>query len=59
VKTGYLIALKFVTQKDDVRANLDTKFGWNTINTHEVICNYLLKITPPSCPQGKPYMARS
>ena len=40
---GYLIALKFSTQKDGVMAHRGTKFGYNTINTRKVICDYLQK----------------
>jgi len=42
VETGYPIALKFgtVTQKGGVSG---TKFGQNTINNREVICDYSQK----------------
>ena len=58
---SYLIALKLGTQKGDIRAHLGTKFGWNTINICEVICNYSQKnyTNMLSCPQGKPCVARS
>ena len=36
-----MIALKFGAQKGGVRAYLGTKFGWNTINTFKVICDYI------------------
>jgi len=42
----YPIALKFGTLKGRTKAHPDTKFGCNTINGHEVINNYLQKITP-------------
>jgi len=41
--------LKFVTQKGGIEAHLGTKFGYNMINTREVICNYSRKITPICC----------
>ena len=40
VEMGYLIALKFGTQKGGVRVHLDTKFDWNMINTGNVIYNH-------------------
>jgi len=43
VETGYPIALKFGTQKGVARAQLGTKFGLNTINTRDVICDYSQK----------------
>jgi len=49
VGTGYLIALNFDTQKGGVRMHLGTKFGYNAINTREVICDYSRKITPICC----------
>jgi len=49
METGYLIALKFGTQKGSVMAHLGTKFGYNTINTRKVIHDYLRKITPICC----------
>jgi len=45
----YPIALKFGTLKGRIKAHPDTKFGCNTINVHEVINNYLQKITPICC----------
>ena len=42
-------ALKFGTQKGGVSAHIVTKFSWNTINTHKVICDYSRKITPMCC----------
>ena len=58
---GYLIALKFDTQKGGVRAHFSTKFGQNTTNTHKDICDYLQKNNTNmlSYPQGKLRMARS
>ena len=32
-----------------IRAHIGTTFGWNTIITCKVICNYLQKITPICC----------
>ena len=49
VETGYQIALKFGTQIRCVRAHLGTKFGQNTINTRNDICDYSHKITPILC----------
>jgi len=40
VETSNLIALKFGVHKGGVRAHLGTKFGYNAINAHEVICYY-------------------
>jgi len=45
----YLIALKFGTQIGGVMAHLGTMFGYNTINTRQVIRDYLQKITPICC----------
>jgi len=42
----YPIALKFSTL---IGAHPDTKFGCDTINSHEIINNYLQKITPICC----------
>jgi len=49
VETSYLITLKFGTQKGGVMAHIGTKFGYNTINTRKVICDYLRQITPICC----------
>jgi len=49
VETGYLIALKFGTQKGGVMAHLGTKFGYIMIHTRNVIRNYLRKVTPICC----------
>jgi len=49
METGYPIALKFGTQKGGIMAHLGTKFGYNTINIHKVIRDYLHKITPICC----------
>ena len=32
-----------------IKAHLGTKFGWNTINSQEVISDYSRKITPICC----------
>ena len=45
----YLSALKFGTQIVYVMAHLGTKFGWNTVNTHKVMCDYSRKITTICC----------
>jgi len=44
-----LSALKFGTQIGGVRAHLGTNFGWNTVNTHKVICDDLQEIAPICC----------
>ena len=44
-----LSALKFGTQIVGVTVHLVTKFGWNTVNTHKVMCDYSWKITPICC----------
>ena len=43
------ILLKSGTQKGGIRVHFGTKFGYITINTHKVICDYSLKITPICC----------
>ena len=48
-RTPYPIALKFGTQKGDIRAHLGTYFGWNTINRERVMSDYSRKITPICC----------
>ena len=48
-RTPYPIALKFGTQKADIKAHLGTKFGWNTINRQRVMSDYSRKITPICC----------
>ena len=48
-RTPHLIALKFGTQKGDIKAHLGTNFGWNTINRQRVMSDYLRKITPICC----------
>ena len=45
-RTPYPIALKFGTQKGDIKAHLCTNFGWNTINRQRVMSDYSRKITP-------------
>ena len=45
----YSIALKFGTQKGDIKAHLGTNFGWNTINRQRVMSDYSRKITPICC----------
>jgi len=52
------IALKFGTLKGMLRAHPDAKFGFNTMNGHEVIKNYSGKITPICC-HAKSLLARS
>ena len=49
MRTQYLIALKFGTQKGGIKAHLCTNFDWNTINRQRVISDYSRKITPISC----------
>ena len=48
-RTPYPIALKFGTQKGDIKAHLGTNFGWNTINRQRVMSDYSRKITPICC----------
>ena len=48
-RTPYLIALKFCTQKGDIKVHLGTNFGWNTINRQRVMSDYSRKITPICC----------
>ena len=48
-RTPYLIALKFGTQKGDIKEHLGTNFGWNTINRQSVMSDYSRKITPICC----------
>ena len=48
-RTPYPIALKFGTQKGDIKAHLGTNFGWNTINKQRVMSDYSRKITPICC----------
>ena len=48
-QTPYPIALKFGTQKGDIKAHLGTNFGWNTINRERVMSDYSRKITPICC----------
>jgi len=45
----HLSALKFGTQIVGVTAHLGTKFGWNTVNTRKVMCNFSRKIIPICC----------
>ena len=49
MKTCNLSALKFGTQIVGVTAHLGTKFGWNTVNTCKVMCDYAWKITSIYC----------
>ena len=49
MEKGNLIALKFGTQKGGVMAHLGAKFGYNTINTRKLICDYLRTIAPICC----------
>ena len=48
-RTPHPIALKFGTQKGDIKAHIDTNFGWNTINRQTVMSDYSRKITPICC----------
>ena len=48
-RTPYPIALKFGTQKGDIKAHLGTNFGWNTINRQRVMSDYSRKLTPICC----------
>ena len=48
-RTPYPIALKFGTQKGDIKAHLGTNIGWNTINRQRVMSDYSRKITPICC----------
>ena len=48
-RTPHPIALKFGTQKGDIKAHLGTNFGWNTINRQRVMSDYARKITPICC----------
>ena len=43
------IGLKFGTLKELIKANLSTKFGWNPMNIHGVMTNYLCKIRSKVC----------
>ena len=49
MRMPYPIALKFGTQKWDIKAHLGSTFGWNVINSQGVISNYSQKITPICC----------
>jgi len=49
VETDYPIALKFSTQKGGIRGHFGNKFGWNAINTRQVICDYSRNIIPIFC----------
>ena len=46
VKKHNLSALKFGTQIGGVWAHLGTEFGWNTVNTRKIICDYSRKMVP-------------
>ena len=48
-QTPHPIALKFGTQKGNIKAHLGTNFGWNTINRQRVMSDYSRKITPICC----------
>ena len=48
-RTPHPVALKFGTQKGDIKAHLGTNFGWNTINRQRVMSDYSRKITPICC----------
>ena len=48
-RTPYAIALKFGTQKGDIKAHLGTNFGWNTINRQRAMSDYARKVTPICC----------
>jgi len=55
METGYLIPLKFCTQKGGVRVHLGTKFGeWSYLQLFTKNNTNVL-----SRPQGKQHMARS
>ena len=49
MRTPYLIALTFGTEKGGIKAHLGTKIGWNEINRQRVMSNYSRKITPICC----------
>ena len=50
---SYPIALKFGTQMGGggggIKADLSTKFGWNTISSRGVISDYSQKVMPICC----------
>ena len=48
-RTPHPIALKFGTQKGDIKAHLGTNFGWNTINRQRGMSDYSQTITPICC----------
>ena len=49
MRMPYSIALKFGTQRRDIKTHLSTNIGLNMINRQRVISNYSQKITPICC----------